>query len=130
MPNDLSNEFHADLDALKAEAEEIVAKLESGASTVLADLKVVFSQTVDAAGPLLVAAASAAVTAAFSGVTGGVGAVAEAALGAATSLLASQGKTLLSTEAVQLQTLVLGNVLKASTSSQDPSGSAPTPTSN
>ena len=130
MPNDLSNEFHADLDALKAEFEKVKANLESGASTVLADLKVVFTQTVDAAGPLLVAAASAAVTAALGSVTGGASAVVTAALGAATSLLESQGKTLLETEGTQLQALVVGNVLKASTTSQDPSGSAPTPTSN
>lgn len=116
MPNDISNAFHADLDALKANFVKIVTNLENGGATALADIKTVLTDVVDQAGPVLVAAAAAGVNAALSGATGGLSGIAAAGEAAALAVLQTQGVQIADEGLQQLKTLVLGNVLKANAS--------------
>ena len=126
MPNDLSNAFHADLKAIEADFVKIITNLEHGGATVLADLKAVFTQVVDQAGPVLVAAAAAGVNAALSGTTGGLSALVSAGEAAAVEVIKTQGVQIADEGLQQLKTLVLGNVLKANS---NPAASA-TPSGN
>lgn len=116
MPNDISNAFHADIDALKADFTKIITNLENGGVTLLADIKAVFTQVVDQAGPVLVAAAAAGVNAALTGATGGLSGIAAAGETAALAVLQTQGVQIADEGLQQLKTLVLGNVLKANAS--------------
>ena len=116
MPNDISNAFHADLDALKADFVKIVTNLENGGVTALNDIKTVLANVVDQAGPVLLAAAAAGANAALSGATGGLSGIASAAESAALAVLQTQGVQIADEGLQQLKTLVLGNVLKANAS--------------
>jgi hypothetical protein len=110
MPNDLSNEFHADLDAIWADIQGFV-------KTAEADLEALAQTFIAAVPGILQATAKAAVAAALaSPLTGGVGAIAAAAGSAALSVLQAQGQSLGQVEVLQLQALVNAHVVNASTS--------------
>lgn len=119
MPNEFSDELHSIEKTVKEFFLKELAKLEIGATTLLADLKLVLETTVDAAGPVVLAAASAGVQAALANTTGGLSAIVAAAEDAALGVLKSQGVTLADEALQQLKTLVLGNVLKSTMSTGD-----------
>lgn len=126
----LSDAFHGDLNLLKQFFFKALGKFQSGAETVLSDIKVIVTDTIDQAPAILVAAAEAGVQAAFAGnVTGGLGALFVAGEAGALQVLESQGVQLLETEALKLKSLVIGNVLKSNSNpaaSATPSGNAVT----
>ena len=125
MPNDLSNEFHADLRAAKADFVRILNNIQDGGATFLADVKAALTTVADEAGPVLVAAAAAGVNAALSGATGGLSGIATAAEGAALNVLENQGLVIADKGLQQLKTLVLGNVLKLTNNPAQDSGALP-----
>jgi hypothetical protein len=109
MPNDLSNAFHADLDAIWADIQAFIATAE-------ADLEALAQTFISNVPAILQATAKAAVSAALAApLTGGVGAIAAAAGSAALSVLQTQGQALGQTEILQLQALVNAHVVNAST---------------
>lgn len=124
MPNEVSDAFHADLDAIKAEVETILSDIEGAFNAIVSDLSTVFQTLLQNAEPLLVATASAAVNAVLTGATGGLSGIAAAAEAAAVSTITAGGTTLADEALAQLKTLVLGNVLK--TTANPTQGAGPT----
>jgi hypothetical protein len=98
----LSNDFHELEDAIKAEAETILADFETVGAAILSDLTTIVQQ----AEPLIIATAKAAASAALANVTGGISAVLSAAGIAAVTTLESQGKTLADSDLVAIQATV------------------------
>ena len=114
--NDLSNTIHTIEDDAKAFFLKALSKLENGLATILSDAKVVVSELINGAGPVVVAAAEAGVSAALANATGGLSALVSAAEGAGFAVLKSQGVQLADQAVVQFETLVRTNVLKANSS--------------
>lgn len=113
--SELSNDFHQDLDAIKAWFAAELVKIENGTSTVLADAKIVIVDTLDALGPDLLAAGAAGITAGIAALSGGASVAVTVGVGAAVAAIESTGKALGEKEIAAFFSLVSSGIMKAVT---------------
>lgn len=116
MPNDLSDEFHSIEEAIVAFFSREKAKIESGISTLLEDIVSVAKVELPKIEPIIIAAASAGVSAALAVDTGGLSSIASAAETAGLAVLGADGKVLAEDALLQFRTVIGLNVMQATAS--------------
>lgn len=111
--SDLSNEFHADLDAIKAEAEVLVADAVKFAAIIRNDLPGALQTLLSQVEPIVVATAKAAFSAALAALPGGAEAAVANAGTAAVATLVAQGKPVVEADALAIQATVIAAAAQA-----------------